>query len=295
MARAIKNINIKGAKDIDLRQTFECGQCFRWNEEADGSYTGVVGKSALNIRKSEEGLEIEALTIDERFEERESDEDFEAFITDYLDLNTNYDEMKQVLIKGEPEIMLKAIETGSGIKILRQDLWETTVDFIISQNNNIPRIKGCVENLAKIAGDAIGEFRGETRYAVPTPEKLAALKTEDLKEVRLGYRDKYLIETAKQWVTLGEEGREEERLEVGSFPGVGPKVEACIRLFGMHDMESFPIDVWVKRLMHDFYSFDENDKAGMMFFAQEKFAPYAGLAQQYLFYYVREISENSKK
>ena len=201
------------------------------------------------------------------------------------------EEMQKAICKGECCVLPEAVKAGSGIRILRQDLWETVVDFIISQNNNIPRIKGCIEKLSELHGEYAGELRGRKWYAVPTPEKLASLTVEDLAPVRLGYRDKYLIETARRWLEMSPE----ERLNVGCFTGVGPKVESCIKLFGMHDLESFPIDVWVKRLMNRFFGFDEKDKAGMDDFAKEHFGEYAGLAQQYLFYYIRCLDMNKEK
>ena len=257
-------------KNLDLKETFECGQCFRWNAEEDGSYTGIALGFPANMK-----LEGDTLTV-EGYGTRE-------FWEEYLDLKADYSHMQQILCEGEGEILPNAIECGSGIRILRQDLWEALVDFIISQNNNIPRIKGCIERLCELHGEYAGEFRGKKWYSVPSPEKLASLEVQDLAPVRLGYRDKYLIETAKKWLELDQE----ERKCVGCFQGVGPKVEACIKLFGLHDLESFPIDVWVKRLMGRFYGFSEKDKAGMDAFAKEHFGCYAGLAQQYLFYYIR--------
>ena len=259
-----------GIKDLDLEQTFECGQCFRWNREEDGSYTGIAEGYPANMKLEGDTLVIEGLGTREFWE-------------DYLDLGCDYEALKRVLCEGEGEIMPEAVRCGSGIRILRQDLWESTVDFIISQNNNIPRIKGCIERLCETAGEPAGEFRGRMWYQVPGPEKLALMRVEDLKPVRLGYRDKYLIETAKQWLEMEDECRR----DVGQFTGVGPKVGARIRLLGLHDLKSFPIDVWVKRLMNRFYGFEEKDKAGMERFAMEHFGDYAGLAQQYLFYYIR--------
>ena len=266
----VKTWTFSNIKNLDLQQTFECGQCFRWNMEEDGSFTGIALGYPANMK-----LEGETLTV-EGYGSRE-------FWEEYLDLETDYACLQEKLIRGENEVLPRAVECGSGIRILRQDLWETVVDFIISQNNNIPRIKGCIERLSELHGEPAGEFRGKTWYAVPTAGKLASLETPDLAPVRLGYRDKYLIETARQWLEM----TDEERLNVGCFQGVGPKVESCIRLFGLHDLESFPVDVWVKRLMHRFYGFEEKDKAGMDGFAKEHFGEYAGLAQQYLFYYIR--------
>ena len=265
-----ETIVFNNIRDLDLAETFECGQCFRWNAEEDGSYTGIAMDCPANMK-----LEGDRLTVT-GYGSRE-------FWQEYLDLDSDYEAMKCALVAGEERVLPEAAACGSGIRILRQDLWETVVDFIISRNNNIPRIKGCIERLSELHGEYAGEFRGKKWYSVPSPEKLASLEVSDLAPVRLGYRDKYLIDTARQWLMMGPE----EHLNVGCFQGVGPKVESCIRLFGMHDLESFPIDVWVKRLMNRFYGFDENDKAGMEAFAREHFGDYAGLAQQYLFYYIR--------
>ncbi len=265
-------------KNLDLMQTFECGQCFRWNMEDDGSYTGIALGCPANMKL------VEGMLVIEGYGDRE-------FWEEYMDLKDDYEEMQKAICKGECRVLPEAVKAGSGIRILRQDLWETVVDFIISQNNNIPRIKGCIEKLAELHGEYAGDFRGRKWYAVPSPEKLASLTVEDLAPVRLGYRDKYLIETARRWLEMSPE----ERLNVGCFTGVGPKVESCIKLFGMHDLESFPIDVWVKRLMNRFYGFDEKDKAGMDDFAKEHFGEYAGLAQQYLFYYIRCLDMNKEK
>lgn len=273
----INRYRFEDIRNLDLEQTFECGQCFRWNREEDGSYTGIALGYPANMK-----LEDRVLTI-EGYGDRE-------FWEKYLDLDSDYEGMQKVLSEGENDVLPKAIGQGSGIRILKQDLWETVVDFIISQNNNIPRIKGCIEKLCEAHGEYAGEFRGKKWYSVPSPEKLASLDVTDLAPVRLGYRDKYLIETARQWLELDDE----KRKDVGQFTGVGPKVESCIRLFGMHDLGSFPIDVWVKRLMNRFYGFEEKDKAGMDRFAREHFGKYAGLAQQYLFYYIRCLESDRK-
>ena len=264
-------------KDLDLEQTFECGQCFRWNREEDGSYTGIALGYPANMKLEGDTLTVTGCGSREFWEE-------------YLDLGSDYEGMQKILTMGEGEVLPEAVKAGSGIRILKQDLWETVVDFIISQNNNIPRIKGCIEKLSETQGEYAGEFRGRKWYSVPSPEKLASLDVTDLAPVRLGYRDKYLIETARQWLELDDE----KRKDVGQFTGVGPKVESCIRLFGMHDLKSFPIDVWVKRLMNRFYGFDEKDKNGMDRFAEEHFGEYAGLAQQYLFYYIRCLESDRK-
>ncbi len=350
--RVESGIRIEGIKDFDLEQIFECGQCFRWNREDDGSYTGVAFGKIVNMRM-EAACE---LIIDNC-----TAEEFERIWRPYLDLDRDYGRVKRAL-KGEE--IARAIEVGSGIRILRQDFWEALVSFIISQNNNIPRIKGCIEALAAGFGEKIGSYRGRDYYALPEPEVLASLEPEELGAVRLGYRAPYLVQTARRVCELGGAaaareyvlggdlaclrdcagGRQAEagcsaeglwrslpeptgRLDawhgscdsspaperpaarpapgaaapaapqaadviarLRTFQGVGPKVAACTALFGLGQLDAFPIDVWVRRVMHEVYGFDERDAAGMQAFARENFGEYGGIAQQYLFYYIRETS-----
>ena len=165
---------------IDLRETFECGQCFRWNRCEDGSYIGIVNKK-IYILKSADDIPPELYS--------------------YFDMDTDYDEIQNDLIRRDKTgIMERAVKAGKGIRILKQDLWETIVSFIISQNNNIPRIKSCIEKLADNFGEYIGEYDGKKYFDVPGPEKLSGLKPEDLAPVKLGYRDRFLIESAKMFM-----------------------------------------------------------------------------------------------
>ncbi len=277
----IKKYEFRDVECFDPAQTFDCGQCFRWTEEADGSWTGVTGNHVANVKAVPADGGRPSM-VDIVVEGTGSEE----FWRNYLDLDADYPGMGRALMEGEPEIMPGACQAGRGIRILRQDFWEATLDFIISQNNNIPRIRGCIEKLSGKFGKPLGEFRGMERYGLPAPEILATLDREDLADVHLGYRDEYIIKTAAQWLEMTEDDR---KASVIDFPGIGPKVESCIRLFGLHEMDAFPIDVWVARLMNRFYGFDEKNKKGMRAFADERFGALAGLAQQYLFYYIRGL------
>ena len=277
----IKKNTFREVACFDPAQTFDCGQCFRWTEEADLSWTGVAGNYVANVK----AVPSECSSSD-KVDIIVEGTGTEEFWRDYLDLDSDYAAMSKALMDREPEIMPGACEAGRGIRILRQDFWEATLDFIISQNNNIPRIRGCIEKLSEKFGKPLGEFRGRERYGLPAPETLAGLSREDLADVHLGYRDEYIIKTASQWLEMTEK---ERKASVIDFPGIGPKVESCIRLFGLHEMEAFPIDVWVARLMNRFYGFEEKDKKGMKAFADKRFGALAGLAQQYLFYYIRGL------
>lgn len=308
---------IEEIEDFLPAHVFECGQCFRWNRQPDGSFTGIASGRVVSVRfepepEREPGRTLEPASRQTRQRIFEPDlqkafceeaqpqrkgrlvidncteEDYRHFWCHYLDLERNYKEIKETLKQDDP-VMARAIEFGWGIRILNQDLWETIVSFIISQNNNIPRIKGCIENLAVLCGEKIpGEtYGGRQWYNLPDPQRLARMSVSDLQPAKLGYRAKYLIETAK---TVCEKGLPSDQEELAQLCGVGPKVCSCIALFGMGLMDSFPVDVWVARVMNRLYGLDEKDRAGISDFAKEKFGGLGGFAQQYLFYYMRENS-----
>lgn len=310
----MKNDNsytIDNIRDFDPVHTFECGQCFRWEKQEDGSYTGAAMGRIVNIRfdsdadfKSDLNADAHtgSLTITPCTEE-----EFYGIWRPYLDLDRDYGAIKAKLSEND-DIMKKACEYGFGIRILKQDLWETIISFIISQNNNIPRIKGCIERLCDNFGEPISRTGGEpvpadkamqggastttgasdnTMNSMPAAETLAGLSVEDLAPVRLGYRAKYLIETAR---AVCEDGLPKSPEELSELCGVGPKVASCIALFGMQDYASFPIDVWVMKVMHELYGLPEGNKKQMAEFAREKFGELGGFAQQYLFYYMRDRS-----
>ncbi|MBR2674531.1 MAG: 8-oxoguanine DNA glycosylase [Mogibacterium sp.] len=289
-----KNI-FEGINDFDLVHIFECGQCFRWTKAAvegaeskeyekceeceneASSYIGVAGSYAARISYSEGKLVIEASGGDR------------SFWADYFDLGTDYGAIKRRLTDCDAKIKA-ATEYGCGIRILNQDLFETLISFIISQNNNIPRIRKCIEAICEKYGSLIGEIGGKPVYAFPTPEALAAAEPEDLAALKLGYRSSYIVQSSREYIECKEPSCREELI---CMHGIGPKVANCIMLFGLRDVAAFPIDTWVRHIMSDMYGFDEKDVSGMESFAREKFGDYAGYAQQYLFYYYRD--RGSKK
>lgn len=278
--------SVDNIKDFNTDHIFDCGQCFRWVRQEDGSYIGPAMGKVARVSYNEG-----TLTIDNADEN-----DFIHIWRSYLDLDRNYGSIKEQLFASD-EAMKAAGEYGYGIRILNQDFWETVVSFIISQNNNIPRIKGCIESLCENFGEYIGEYEGKKYYAVPTPEKLSSLTAEDLAPCRLGYRAPYLIKMAAQFIEKGgPEAVRREMLEaedpihaLQQFYGIGPKVASCISLFGLGRFDAFPIDVWMRRVMNRIYGIDENDLKTMKKYAEEHFGEYGGIAQQYLFYYIRGL------
>lgn len=277
---------IDKVKDFNLDHIFDCGQCFRWEKQQDGSYIGPAMNRIVRMSFCDG-----TLTIDNCDEE-----DFNCIWKNYLDMDTDYSRIKKELCADDNTIK-KASEYGYGIRILRQDFWETVVSFIISQNNNIPRIKGCIENLSIGFGEKIGEYNGREYFSLPSPEIMASITAEELSSVKLGYRAPYLIKMAKQMVEQGGPDKVKERLlkcgnpseELQQFCGIGPKVASCIALFGLSKTEAFPIDVWMRRVMNRLYGIEEKDIKGMKSYAEEHFGQYGGIAQQYLFYYIRSL------
>lgn len=278
-------IEMVGVRDFDPDQIFDCGQCFRWQKISGDVWRGIVGERIAEVSYDAHSKAL-------RIVELTKDADPIDFWWNYFDLDRDYGEIKAFLCESDP-VMREAVKKGSGIRILRQDFWETLISFIISQNNNIPRIKKCINSLAASTGELIEtkvvkdrEINVEPSYALPEAAKLASKSEEDLACCSLGYRDKYLLEAAKQYLDRGDTRACEDVSELREFCGVGPKVANCVALFGLGLIDSFPIDIWMKRVMNELYGISESDTKAMKQYADEHFSPYGGIAQQYLFYYI---------
>lgn len=260
---------------FSLEETFLCGQCFRWEKDENGVYFGTVKNDAVKM-----------YYVDEKTIYIESTNPDLVYWSKYLNFSCDYNEAEEFLKKDEK--LLLPIEKGKGIRILRQDLWETLISFIISANNNIPRIKKIIESLCRLYGDKI-EFDNKIFYGFPTPEKLATLELSDLAEIKAGFRDKYILDAAKK-VASGEinlseiekMGTPDAKKELMKIKGVGTKVADCILLFSLGRHNIFPLDVWTKRIISDLYNVEEKNIPA---FVEEKFGIYSGIAQQYLYYY----------
>ena len=280
---------IKNIDSFELKDIFDCGQCFRWNKEDDGSYTGVFKGNVLNVSKNDKEIIFKGVCNGK----------IKDVVEEYFDLNRDYEKIKEELSKID-ENMKTSIEYGKGIRILNQDLFETIISFIISANNNIPRIKGIIERLSKKYGDEI-IWNDKKYYAFPTAKSLKDVSVKEYRDLGLGFRDIRLYETVKMIlegkVNLEELEKNKNTMEVREklleLSGVGPKVADCILLFSdLKRFEVFPIDVWVRRVMNDLYIKNEDEtkvnKKQIEKIAKEKFGNLAGLAQQYLFYWRRE-------
>ncbi len=264
---------VENTCDFNLEQTFECGQCFRWNSDGEG-YIGVVGGHVIKAEYCGGGIKIDCAD--------------EAFAIRYFDLERNYSQIINAINKDE--IIKKAISRGRGIRLLRQEPWETLVSFIISANNNIPRIKKIIESLCKSFGKRL-QYEGKEYYTFPTAEALSNLEPCDLFEARCGFRDKYIIDAAKKVASgvvdlqnIYDINADEGRQILKEVKGVGDKVADCVLLFAYQKFEVFPKDVWIKRIVNDLYGVDSK---GIDEFVSKRFGGYGGFAQQYLFNYAR--------
>lgn len=276
---------LKDVKDFDPVHIFDCGQCFRWIKEEDGSYTGVAMGKVINVKKEN----------DEIILDNTNKEDFENIWYDYFDLGRDYSKIKEELAKHD-ENLEKAVDFGWGIRILQQDSWEMLISFIISSNNRIPMIQRAINNISERYGTEIGEYRGKKYYAFPTPKQLSKASIEELRDCKTGFRDKYIYHTTQAVIEGNLDMKDFIEMEsdlchkeLMKFKGVGAKVADCIGLFGMRKYNSFPVDVWVKRVMQEFYGAEDMSLPKMRKYGMELFGEDAGFAQQYLFYYVREL------
>lgn len=265
-------------KSFSLKNTFENGQCFRFYKDGAG-YSGVALSRFIHLEEENGNIFVSGIEKDE----------FERQFADYFDLNADYGKITDTFPKEEN--LLKAIEYGRGMKILKQEPWEATVSFIISQNNNITRIKNTVKKLAEKYGNDIGNGN----FAFPTAEELKDVKAEDYSLIGCGYRSDYLENTVKSYLDgkidfdyLSSCGYLSAREKLLAFKGIGPKVADCIALFGLHYTEAYPVDTWVKKVTETLFLKHSATNKEIEEFARNAFGKYAGLAQQYLFYYARE-------
>jgi len=279
---------VKGVRDFDPVHIFECGQCFRWVRQKDGSYTGVARGRTANISFQDGTLVIKNSNL----------EDFLNIWFEYLDLGRDYSKIKAMLDKDEH--MSKAIKFGHGIRILKQDIWEVLISFIISANNRIPMIMKTVAAISELYGDEL-QYDGASYYCFPDVDKLAASDISKLETCKAGFRCKYIVNTSEMIkrgeVRLQELGNMETskaREELMKLPGVGPKVADCVLLYSATKHDVFPTDVWVKRVMEELYFKREASFKEIQDFASSYFGELAGFAQQYLFYYARENKIGTK-
>lgn len=252
-------------KDFDLEETLDCGQAFRWVKTDENTFSGFFLDHFLEIQQKDEDVFVLKNT---------SESDLINIWKDYFDLDTDYSVLKKRF--SENRILADACRFAPGIRLLRQDSWETLCSFIISQNNNIPRIKGIIDRLCS-------KYNG-----FPNAGTLAKETAESLDFLRSGFRAPYIIDAAQKTASgeidfqkLKLMSYQDAKKELMKIKGVGPKVADCVLLFGMHRTEAFPVDVWIKRVTAVYFP------DGMPACTKG----FEGTAQQYLFHYFRNHPE----
>jgi len=270
-------IIIENLEHFNLSDTFDCGQCFRFNQTGD-YFEGVAFGKYLRIYQNQ--------TEDKIYFET-NPEDFHDIWRKFFDIDKDYNKIFEILRRDE--ILKKASDFCPGIRILKQEPFECLISFIFSQNNNIPRIKKIIGRLCENFGEKI-IYDNKIYYTFPNAEKIANLTIEDLDVIKSGFRAKYILDAAKK-VASGEidlnaiyhmtasEGSE----YLKRIKGVGEKVSACVLLFAYNKLDAFPVDVWIKKVLEKYYP------AGFDY--KKTFGEYAGIANAYLFYYERENNE----
>lgn len=282
---------IDGVELFDVGKTFDCGQCFRFDEVKNSihekEFSGVAFGKFVSFAQDGNRLYIYGSTLDE----------YESIWRGFLDIERDYGEIESdILSHNSSDALIRAMEYGRGIRILKQDRFESMISFIISQNNNIPRIKKIIENLSRECGEPIilGEEMKKhlssdvSPYAFPSVEAIYALGVQGLADLKVGFRAKYIFDAVSRVLdgSLSLDAVEdildtEQAIEMlCTVKGIGVKVASCALLFGFARLDAFPIDVWIKRVGEKYFP-DEKDFSGRLF------GRYAGIAQQYLFYYER--------
>ena len=277
-------ITVGDIGNFSPEKTFDCGQCFRY-DPVDGGVSGIALGKRVTIKRIGDCLRIDGITEDEYLNTWQH----------YLSLDEDYDKIDRMIAEAlSPEnggdVLAAAAKISEGIRILRQDKWETLCSFIISQNNNIPRIRKIIDAMSRRWGERIGD----DDFAFPTAEALADAGEDAIFELRTGFRAKYIADAAK--IVAEDKGfldsvagcrdYSDADMMLRRIKGVGPKVSACTLLFGFGRTDAFPIDVWIKRVIDKYFPCGLDHTV---------FGNAAGIAQQYLFYYERYMGGDAEK
>jgi len=270
---------VRNIRSFSAAEILDCGQCFRWENTAENTWRGVAFGRVCTLVEEEGALYFPHASVEE----------FKRVWFDYFDFGRDYNEIKALLCQDKNAA--RAVDFCPGLRVLRQEPWEALCTFIISQNNNIPRIKGIVQRLC----EGFGRLLPGGGFAFPGPERLAGLQPQDLADIRSGFRARYILDAARlvhagelELDTLYTLELARARESLMRVKGVGPKVAECALLYGLGRAECFPVDVWIARALEQLYP------GGF----PAAFAPVAGIAQQYLFHYIRHHpgdSGNSKE
>lgn len=295
----LPTVVIEGVELFDVGKVFDCGQCFRFdpvkNSTHETEFAGCAYGKYISVAQDGDKLYVYNATVEE----------YENIWSSFLGLDRNYSEINDsILSLSKNPALADAIDMSSGIRILKQDEWEAICSFIISQNNNIPRIKKLVAALCLSCGDRIDVTGMENHiadahreqeghfYSFPSPHRVLSLGISGLAELKTGFRAKYIFDAAQKMANgeidleyLANSDTDECVKHLCSVKGIGIKVASCALLFGFAKLDAFPIDVWIKKVIAKY--FDED-------FDPASLGEYAGIAQQYLFYYERYLQSKNE-
>ena len=270
--------------NMDLSETLLSGQCFRVYELVDGSFDVVLSDRIINVFQKDDYLIVDSSNYD----------DLENVVINYFDLNRNYTEIIENLKVNNLDFS-DVLDKCSSYKILRQDPLEMLFSYIISQNNNVKRIRGSIEVFCKLYGNVVN-FGDKEYYLFPTYDRIIELKLEDLQVLKIGFRDKYIMSAVeflkrnRDFVSkIGNMSTDDALYYLMQIKGVGMKVASCILLFGFARFDTFPIDTWVMKFVKSFYDFEGNAEQ-VKEFLKTKFSCNIGLCIQYMFHYNRNIN-----
>jgi N-glycosylase/DNA lyase len=286
----LENTILENVQNFNIEQTLECGQCFNYDKINEWEYVIIARGKMLHIKQEEDTV---------YFMNVNKQEDTEFWI-EYLDLNRDYFEINTFLLK-QKGFLNDAVTKKYGLRILNQEFHESLLGFIISQNKAIPHIRKIVRIISERYGECVGELGGKSYYSFPGVDKLSRITVDEFRECKTGFRAPYLYDAVlhlkngnlndKELSTLPIEEARSRLLEI---KGVGNKIADCVLLYGLNFREAFPVDVWIKRIMEEVYFKKEVSIEQIQEFAEKKFGQYGGYAQQYLFYYGREMKIGKK-
>jgi len=274
---------LKNIKDFSLYETLECGQCFHFEKLAKDEYVVIANQKLLHVEQKGEELIFH----------NASEEDVINIWIPYFDLLRDYKKIKKSLIKMD-KILKEPINKMPGIRIMNQDFYEMLISFIISQNKQIPQIKKIIFAISEKYGKNLGNINGKDYYSFPDLHTLKTITEEDFRDLKTGFRAPYLRDAVIKMQDYNPEKLKnmdfyEAQSELMKIKGVGEKVANCVLLFALGFRSSFPIDVWIQRIMQDlYYNGEKVDKKIIKEFAKERFMELGGYAQQYLFVYGRD-------
>lgn len=283
--------------DIDLKKTYDSGQVFSWYPHNDEYYIPIGSRlyKAKQINTNDAKINVLNESIKNKLKKQEKNE-IDLVLSEYFDVGRDYPSLYDEITKKHNELK-EGVDFSRGMRLLKQDISEMIITFMLSANNHIPRIRNTLSKIREFAGNTIIEIDGIKFYSFPSLDSLSKLSEEKYKEFGAGYRAAYLCETTKLLSNLSYDDKwkklktQELVQKLCELKGIGPKVAHCIVLFGYGRWDSFPIDTWVKKALSKYYGIEKTGKKELEYLIEKKFAKNSALVQQVMFYSLKKESE----